>query len=246
MTTLRVSEGNLILDGEQGSTIFNWEHRLFFTTVLGYKIDEKNNSYEYEDKTQIFDIIKETVHYLSEISEDLDCDKEVSEILIDIRTQDELYVSALESGHEAKEPIDQAILPQDLIRQLHPFQLQAVNHLLSVKHGANFSVPGSGKTTTIYAAYELLRQEGIVEKLLVIGPRSCFFPWEDEYKACFGKSPKSGRLTGPKMSRESVYLQSKDFDLFLCTYQTASNDIKEIIGLCKKYNLFVVLDELQH
>ena len=41
-------------------------------------------------------------------------------------------------------------------RQLKDHQIKAFYHLSSVKNGANFSVPGSGKTTVVLSAYEKL------------------------------------------------------------------------------------------
>lgn len=130
-----------------------------------------------------------------------------------------------------------------IVRPLRDHQQRGLEHLLLVKHGANFSVPGSGKTTVIYAAFDDLRAKHVVDKLFVIGPRSCFLPWEEEATKCFGFPLHGVRLTGTKTSRRSAYLQAEKYDLFLCTYQTASNDIDEIINLSRSYRLFLVIDE---
>ena len=42
-------------------------------------------------------------------------------------------------------------IPSTFIRELQNNQKISVNHLLSISNGANFSVPGSGKTTISYA-----------------------------------------------------------------------------------------------
>lgn len=71
-------------------------------------------------------------------------------------------------------------------RQLKPFQLLAAYHLAFSQNACNFSVPGSGKTTTVLAAYELLKHidddKKQVDKILVICPLSAFFAWRNEYK----------------------------------------------------------------
>lgn len=69
-------------------------------------------------------------------------------------------------------------------------------------------------------------------------------PWEEEAEACFGKKLPSARLSGSRRTRESIYLQASNFDLFLAGYQTSSNDQEEIIEkLLKKYNFMMVIDE---
>ena len=60
------------------------------------------------------------------------------------------------------------------IRELRDFQKRDLNKLLRLRHGANFSVPGGGKTAVAYALYELERIREHVNRLLVIAPLSAF------------------------------------------------------------------------
>lgn len=70
---------------------------------------------------------------------------------------------------------------------------------------------------------------------------SSFSPWEEEAEKCFGQKLNSARLVGSK--RQSYYLQAAKYELFLCHYQTAANDIEEIIELCNRYKILMVVDE---
>lgn len=70
-------------------------------------------------------------------------------------------------------------------RELRPFQLRDLSYLLTLSHGANFSVPGAGKTTVAYACYEAERRRGRVDRLLVVAPLSAFDAWTTEAEACF-------------------------------------------------------------
>ena len=73
-----------------------------------------------------------------------------------------------------------------LKRRLKPYQIPAVAHALAVKNAANFSVPGSGKTTIVLCVFAILKTRKEVEKLVVIGPRSSFQPLRrDEFRGCF-------------------------------------------------------------
>ncbi|MFF4952792.1 SNF2-related protein [Streptomyces chattanoogensis] len=77
------------------------------------------------------------------------------------------------------------------VRPLRPFQTTAVARLLTAGGGANFSVPGSGKTTVAYAVFTGLRARGAVHAMLVIAPPSAFEAWVEEARACFapGRAP---------------------------------------------------------
>jgi len=79
-------------------------------------------------------------------------------------------------------------------RELRPFQLRDLARILALSHGANFSVPGAGKTTVAYAAYEAERMRGRVERILVVAPLSAFDAWIDEAGECLHPTLVVGRL----------------------------------------------------
>ncbi len=70
------------------------------------------------------------------------------------------------------------------IGNLTPFQRRDIARLLSLHHGANFSVPGAGKTRVGLAVFHALRQMGVVERLLIVGPKSSFESWQTENAEC--------------------------------------------------------------
>lgn len=78
-----------------------------------------------------------------------------------------------------------------IIRELTDFQKRAVNSLVNMKNGANFSVPGAGKTTTALVVWDQLKKKGLVEKILVISPRSAFEAWQFEPSEVFQKAPET-------------------------------------------------------
>ncbi|MBN1812751.1 MAG: DEAD/DEAH box helicase [Anaerolineae bacterium] len=243
MIALHFQDETLSLDNGGTGEIFEWQHRLFFVTILEYKLDEVHHSYSFSRREDVAETLQETVEYLTSEGLEFEVDKEAAAFLQRLRDEQKDYECAIQRGLEAQNSKSVPDLHPAFTRKLKPYQLQGLRHLLAVKHGANFSVPGSGKTTVVYAAFEILRRQGIVEKLLVVGPRSCFGPWEEEFEACFGYPAQSIRLSGPKASRYGAYLESSKPDLFLCTYQTAANDVSELITLCQRHAMLVVLDE---
>ncbi len=82
---------------------------------------------------------------------------------------------------------------------LTPFQLRDIERLLSMSHGANFSVPGAGKTRVALATYHARKLAGQVQRLLIVAPKSAFASWQDENLECFAGAPLEMRVI-----RESV------------------------------------------
>ena len=70
-------------------------------------------------------------------------------------------------------------------RRLKSFQLRDLGQLLVLRNGANFSVPGAGKTSVAYALHALERARARVDRLLVVAPLSAFASWEEEMRECF-------------------------------------------------------------
>jgi hypothetical protein len=69
------------------------------------------------------------------------------------------------------------------------FQLSNISKLLSMEHGANFSVPGAGKTRVTLAVFHARRSFGTVRRMLVVCPKAAFESWENESAECFRDAP---------------------------------------------------------
>ena len=136
-------------------------------------------------------------------------------------------------------------------RTLKEHQLRAAYHLHLTQNGANFSVPGSGKTSVVLALYEKLRSEGKVNGLFVVGPSACFGPWRTEFFETLGRKPRAVVLAGgEKISRKAEYYKPNDrlAELYLSTFQTMTNDQAEVKLLFQRSgrNLFLVVDEAHY
>lgn len=106
-----------------------------------------------------------------------------------------LVTAALQALTSADDiPIDHDALAADLksagfSRTLLAAQFDAVGKLIRAGGGGNFSVPGSGKTTMTYAMFALLRQRGVVERMVVVAPQSAYEAWSEEVLDCFDQPP---------------------------------------------------------
>lgn len=243
MTILRLEGEVLVVEGGESRQVFEWQHRIFFTVAAGYELDEERGRYLLHNRESVRGVLRETVGYLEAEHIDFQTDLAVGALLLELNDDQRQYERAVRFRTESESTSERAPALPELVRLLKPYQQEGVERLLSVTHGANFSVPGSGKTTVIYAVFDILQRNGDVEKLLVIGPRSCFLPWEEESVACFGHPLRFARLTGPRPERRRIYYGADSFDVFLCTYQTPANDSAELVQLCKSHRLLVVIDE---
>jgi len=234
--TILIRNNQLIID-DKTEKIFNWRHRVFFNVSLGFEEDEKGKRYVYSQSDEFLDAVSELVNYLKENKLKYITDKKVSLLLDKAKKQNNDYLQ-VKQNLKNKVSISESKVFK---RVLKPYQIKGLEHFIKIKYGANFSVPGSGKTTMVYAYFDQLRQSGEIDKIFVIGPFSSFSPWEEESIQCFGKKLKSARLVGKR--RQAYYFNAENYELFLCHYQTAANDVDYIIELCKKYKILLVVDE---
>jgi SNF2 family DNA or RNA helicase len=142
-------------------------------------------------------------------------------------------------------------LDQHLSRKLKEHQCKAALHLLAVRNGANFSVPGSGKTAVVLAVFQYLRERGEVDALFVVGPPACFGPWRTEYAEELGKIPSCETLAGGDIDeRLSKYQVNRETvcDLYLTTFHTLHRDREHVQTLFEHQGIrfFFVIDEAHY
>ncbi len=222
-------------------------HRLFFTTVLGFKSSEEVFvGYRKNLEAASGRILEAVLRYLGTHAVACELRPAARNLLSARRASDQALEAARAAGERVRqaELFDHPEIP-GFKRTLKPYQLPAVAHMCAVAHSANFSVPGSGKTTMVLAAYALIKEGLGIEKLLIIGPRSCFSPWEEEFDSCFGRAPNRVRLSGTPDERISLYeaAGASEVELVLVTYQTASNDSGKLAEYLRRHKTMLVLDE---
>ncbi|MFA5136147.1 MAG: DEAD/DEAH box helicase [Patescibacteria group bacterium] len=141
-------------------------------------------------------------------------------------------------------------IKKNIKRKLKNHQVKASYHLYLLGNGANFSVPGSGKTTTVLTVYEKLKQDNKVNTLFVIGPPACFGPWKSEFGEVLGRKPKYSILAGgTSTTRKLEYIKyQNNSELYLTTFQTLLNDQNEVCSFLKSKNVkaFLVVDEAHY
>lgn len=135
-------------------------------------------------------------------------------------------------------------------RSLYPLQLLSAYHMAFSQNVCNFSVPGAGKTSIVYAAYAYLHNlpendSKHIDYIFIVGPLSSFGPWESEFFECFGRAPVSKRLVGGmnKTDKQDYLISKHPSEITLISYASLISLQKEIGFFLRNNKVMVVLDE---
>ena len=126
----------------------------------------------------------------------------------------------------------------DLKRSLLEHQIKSCYHLFKAGNAANFSVPGSGKTSVVLAYFEYLRMKKKIDIIFVIGPRSCFYSWNVEFIQTLGRDPNIKIISDTPERRKKLYTGHLKSELLTCSFQTALNDVSNLIEYFKNKKFY--------
>lgn len=130
-------------------------------------------------------------------------------------------------------------------RELKSFQLRDLEHLLALPHGANFSVPGSGKTTVTFALHLLARQPG--QHLFVVAPKSAFPAWKSIIEECMGPTVVGDNLEPFAVldgrPNEVDQILRSGATRFLMSYDLMIRQADLIVAYFARQPVHLVLDE---
>ncbi|TDD47956.1 DEAD/DEAH box helicase [Saccharopolyspora elongata] len=129
-----------------------------------------------------------------------------------------------------------SLLGDDWTGDLREFQVRDIAKLLALQHGANFSVPGAGKTRVALAIYAAQRAAKKVRRLLVVCPKSAYESWQFETGKCF-RYPL----------RAHVFERSLGFDewaeVLIVNYERLDRSLGTLAGWLKAAPSMIILDE---
>lgn len=123
------------------------------------------------------------------------------------------------------------------VRDLKPFQLRNLWRISQLPHGADFSVPGAGKTTVALANFALARHRGTVRRALVVAPIAAFEAWKEDAKLCMEPWPTVVVHQGPG----SVIPDRAD--ILLTNYNRLAADYDRLRKFVGDVPTQVILDE---
>ncbi|KFF96346.1 DEAD/DEAH box helicase [Streptomyces europaeiscabiei] len=120
------------------------------------------------------------------------------------------------------------------IGELNPFQRRDIAKLLSLGHGANFSVPGAGKTRVALAVYAAQKAQQKVSRLLVVCPKSAYESWRYETAVCFGYPLRTHVLDGS---------MDQWAEVLIVNYERLDRSLSLLAGWLKSGPSMIILDE---
>jgi hypothetical protein len=147
----------------------------------------------------------------------------------------ETAVATTDTGSE--EGLALELVASGFHRELKPFQVRNLARLMLLPHGADFSVPGAGKTTVALANFALQRSRGAVSQLLVVGPIAAFEAWKVDAAACLTVPPKIFVHTG------SGTPIPRGTEIILTNYNRVAADYERLRDFVAEKPTQVVLDE---
>ena len=142
------------------------------------------------------------------------------------------------------------IVSNNMVRTLREKQMKDAFFMFAMTKSGNFSVPGSGKTSSALAVYCYLEQKNLVDKIVMIGPKNSFGSWIDEFHACFGdkKSLNVFNIQDPSLKsvqqkKFALKYDSANCNLFLFNYESLNPYVDELKHLISNKTL-LVFDEV--
>ncbi|MDN6698832.1 MAG: DEAD/DEAH box helicase, partial [Staphylococcus equorum] len=120
-------------------------------------------------------------------------------------------------------------------------------YMTKMQRVANFSVPGSGKTAMVYGAYAYLSSEKVVKvkQIIMIGPKSSFISWKDEFKKVFGQKRRLRAIDihDEEFHESMFYRNPHDYDLVLVNYESIAKYETELKNIINNQTM-IVFDEV--
>lgn len=258
-----IEENHFLIKNQASELLDNKSMRLTFRR-LGYSVENDSIQIPFHTETKI-DTLQEIINLLNKFDYETELSNKAEKDVDNYRREEQLFeefsnVAKLirndkfNENQELVEEFDvfQRTLSNKLVRTLYPLQLLSAFHMAFAQNVCNFSVPGAGKTSIVYGAYAYLNSLGnedpkFVDSLLIVGPISSFAPWENEYRACFGRAVNSFRISGNSETTKDRKLEhlysSKPAELTLIFHGGVDSYQTDIIDFLKRNKTMVVVDE---
>lgn len=140
------------------------------------------------------------------------------------------------------------IVDENMCRELREKQMWDSFYMCSMKKSSNFSVPGSGKTSSVLGVFAYLSFIGKVDKIIMIGPKNSFISWIDEFNVCFGHKKKLKLFNIQDYSsinekKQAVLYGSGQQNLLLFNYESLHSILSEVCSIVDERTL-LVFDEV--
>lgn len=139
------------------------------------------------------------------------------------------------------------VISKEVARNLRPIQSWVSFYMAVMKRAGNFSVPGSGKTAMLYGTYAYLSSKEIdeVDQIVMIGPKSSFKSWKDEFTLVFQEKRK---LKVMDIHEENFHprmltMNIDNYNLILINYESMQKYQNELMNILNPRTM-LIFDEV--
>jgi SNF2 family DNA or RNA helicase len=222
-----------------------------------HDLDDNTISLQVTDITQLGSLVENILAILEASSIEVVIDDNIESALLNSQEAEKDFIQFSEEARRirnAENVLDEIpdflnVVKTNMTRQPFKKQLLASFHIAFARNVANFSVPGTGKTTMVYTAYAAMQSADYynepLKTLLVIGPLSCFIPWQEEYEQCFGRKP-SLVVVESVNDIDKLHSNSGPVELILINYEKmrpGSQFQNGLVAYSRIHKTMLVLDE---
>ena len=121
--------------------------------------------------------------------------------------------------------------------------------MYTMRKSSNFSVPGSGKTSSVLGVYAYLNALSKVDRIIVISPKNAFSSWINEFKACFGdkqilKSFNIQDNISNSKKHEILTYNWQTYNMILVNFESVGSYREELRKIIGKGDALLVFDEV--
>ncbi len=220
-------------------------------------IDEENSIIYFKD-TLVYTDYKKIIRYIEKESTKRNYDFYITDRLNNYISDKELYINERSNLGLAIKQKNQDLMNKfneyrDVVndsmhRKLRDQQMWDSFFMFTMKRSSNFSVPGSGKTSSVLGVYAYLSSKNLVDKIVMIGPKNSFISWEEEFNECF-KNKKDlnmfsiQNIKDRRRKSEAVLYDTGNKNLLLFNYESLSTILDEISRIVDNRTL-LVFDEV--
>jgi len=263
IVSINIFENYFALNGNLEVLVHNRRAKISLRR-LGYIIESENIHIPFEENTKIF-TLQSIEKLLGKYSIEFEYDDAIKRELSAFHKEQQNFDSFSEKARNIRndkfsnsqdlvsEFVDfKSVLEEKMQRRLYDLQMLSAFHMAFAQNACNFAVPGAGKTSIVYGAYAYLKNlpeddPKHVDKLLVVGPLSSFYAWENEHLACFGYNISSQRISGDtsisRIQKVHHLYSARPKELTLISHAGVPSLEKSIIDFLKSHKVMVVVDE---
>lgn len=242
---ISISENTLVIKGDQVKISRILSHPRFKLKLNRYVSEITENKVIFKEDIH-YSFFQELIKSIENIAQKREVQVNIDpEIYNFINQKDTLIQYKYSVGNDIKNKDNNYLnkfrefknqVQSNMYRSLREQQLWDAFYMTVLQKTGNFSVPGSGKTSSVYGMYSYLRSIDRIDKIVMVGPKNSFMSWIDEFKACFGSKEfnvlnvQDFQNTIDK--KRAVSYDSGGVDLILLNYEilpTLEKEVREII-----------------